>query len=86
MELARGTIVRSKAGRDSESFLVVLEVFEDFILVADGKERPIERPKRKSHKHIALTRGILTEEQLLTNRAVRHALSDFKSHTCQGEI
>ena len=86
MELTRGTVVRSKAGRDSGSFLVVTEVSNGCVLVADGKERPIERPKRKNLKHIALTETIFTEEQLQTNKAVRHALSDFKSHTCLGEI
>ncbi len=86
MELKRGTVVRSKAGRDGDSFLVVLESSKDYVLVADGKNRPLERPKRKNIKHIALTETILTEEQLQTNKAVRHALSDFKSHICQGEI
>ena len=86
MELKRGMVVRSKAGRDGDSFLVVLEVLDGFVLVADGKQRPLERPKRKNTKHIAITGLIVTEEQLQTNRSIRHALSDLKSHTCEGEI
>lgn len=86
MELIRGMVVRSKAGRDGDSFLVVLEVLDGFVLVADGKQRPIEHPKRKSIKHIAITQQLVTEEQLQTNRSIRHVLSDFKSHTCEGEI
>ena len=86
MELIRGTVVRSKAGRDGDSFLVVLEVLNGFVLVADGKQRLIERPKRKNVKHIAITELIVKEEQLQTNRSIRHVLSDFKSHTCEGEI
>ncbi len=83
MEPIRGTVVRSRAGRDGGSFLVVLETLKEYVLVADGKKRPIESPKRKNIKHIAQTETILSEEQLQTNRAVRHALSDFKSHTCK---
>lgn len=86
MELKRGTVVRSKAGRDGDSFLVVLEVLNGLVLVVDGKQRPIERPKRKNVKHIAITEQTFTEEQLQTNRSIRHALSDFISHTCEGEI
>lgn len=86
MELKRGMVVRSKAGRDGDSFLVVLEVLNGFVLVADGKQRLIERPKRKNVKHIAITELIVKEEQLQTNRSIRHVLSDFKSHTCEGEI
>ena len=86
MELKRGMVVRSKAGRDGDSFLVVLDVLNGFVLVADGKQRPIERPKRKSIKHIVITQQLVTEEQLQTNRSIRHVLSDLKSHTCEGEI
>ncbi len=82
----RGSIVCSKAGRDSERFLVVLQVENGNVLVADGKERPVEKPKLKNIKHISLTRATVTEEQMLTNRSIRHALRDYQSIHCQGEI
>ena len=82
----RGTIVCSKAGRDCGNFMVVLEIKDGVILVADGKERPLERPKQKNLKHISLTETNLSEEQMLTNRSIRHALNDFRGTHCQGEI
>ena len=82
----RGTIVCSKAGRDCGNFMIVLEIKEGMVLVADGKERPIERPKLKNMKHISLTETQVSEEQMLTNRSIRHALNDFQSTQCQGEI
>lgn len=75
----RGTIVLSLKGRDSGRFLIVLEVKNDKVLVLDGKERPIERPKLKNIKHIQLTSTVVSEEQMLTNRSIRHALNDFKA-------
>ena len=83
---ARGTIICSKAGRDNGKFMIVLGSEKGMILVADGKERPLERPKLKNIKHISLTSHTVSEEQMLTNRSIRHALIDFQSLHCQGEI
>ena len=66
--------------------MIVLEIKEGMVLVADGKERPLDRPKLKNMKHISLTETQVSEEQMLTNRSIRHALNDFQSTHCQGEI
>lgn len=81
-----GTVVCSTAGRDSGKFMIVVGHDNGKVLVCDGKERPMGRPKLKNMKHISLTDTCLTEEQMLTNKSMRHALNDFKAHTCQGEI
>lgn len=44
-------------------------------MVADGKERPIQRPKRKNPRHVAQTRRTLGEKAMATNRELRRALS-----------
>ena len=77
----RGTIICSMAGRDNGKFMIVLGNKDGLVLVADGKERPIERPKLKNVKHISLTNHTVSEEQMLTNRSIRHALNDFKAYT-----
>lgn len=51
-----GDIVISKAGRDKGKALIVLErLDENFILVVDGKLRPLEKPKKKKLLHIQKT-------------------------------
>lgn len=75
----RGTIVISLKGRDSGRFLIVVEASDGKVLVVDGKERPVDRPKLKNIKHIQLTSTVVSEEQMLTNRSIRHALNDFKA-------
>jgi len=82
----RGTIVCSKSGRDKGYFLVVVETAENTVFVCDGKERPVERPKKKNEKHIFLTGRRLADDQLQTNRSIRHALNDFKAANAKGEI
>ena len=84
MPIVRGQIVRSKAGKDKENFLVVTEVCENGLRVCDGKDRPIERPKLKNLRHVSPTNSFLTEEQLSTNRSVRHGLRDF-NQSLQGD-
>ena len=48
------------------------------VLLSDGKERPLERPKRKNIKHIFPTTVCLTEEMMKTNRSLKHALRDIR--------
>jgi len=53
MDIVRSDIVRSTAGRDAGKLFFVLETEEDFLLLADGKTRKLESPKRKRRKHTA---------------------------------
>ena len=75
LTLARGQVVRSTAGRDCSSLLAVISV----ALLADGKHRPLERPKRKSIKHLSPTDFSLSETQLASNRGLRKALGALRS-------
>lgn len=77
MELKKGSVVISKAGRDKGYFLAVSEITDDGIYVCDGKERPVERPKKKNPLHLAKTRFVLTEEETATNRSLKRALKQF---------
>ncbi len=71
-----GRIVISNAGRDKTKLMVIVEETENYLLVCDGKERPVERPKRKNPKHLKLTKLKLEAHQLETNRALRKALKE----------
>ena len=51
-----GSVVRSKAGRDQgRLFLVVGEVDDDFVLIANGELRRMDRLKKKRRKHLKPT-------------------------------
>ncbi|GHV00873.1 hypothetical protein FACS1894211_09320 [Clostridia bacterium] len=52
VELGRAAI--SRMGRDKGSLYIVCAVDGDFVLVADGSKRPLEKPKRKRIKHLKL--------------------------------
>lgn len=77
MEMTLGSIVRSRAGRDKGNYLVVTAVEDNAVLICDGKERPLERPKRKNLKHIAVTTAVLGADDMANNRALRRALRSY---------
>lgn len=77
MKLEIGSVVRSKAGRDSGTFLMVVGFTDKGVLVCDGKERPLERPKVKNPRHISMTAQSLQSDAMVSNRALRKALSIF---------
>lgn len=77
MELEIGRIVCSKAGRDQGRFLVVVGREGEYFLLADGKERPLERPKRKRKIHLGVTNTVLGETSLRSNRELRRALQQL---------
>ena len=76
MELAKGTVVISRAGRDKGRLLAVVGNDGRFVLVADGKERPLARPKKKNPLHLAVTR-ITVEVDGVSDKALRRALRDI---------
>ena len=70
----RGTVVRSLAGRDAGYPLCVVGYEGELPLVCDGKERPLERPKKKNPRHLEPLGAEPLTWQLRGNRALRKAL------------
>ena len=64
-----GSVVRSKAGRDQgRLFLVVEEVDDDFVMIANGDLRKMDRLKKKRRKHLKPTGTVI---QALKDRLSR---------------
>ena len=77
--IQRGSIVRSTAGRDSGKLMLVLECTQNGVLVCDGKERPLERPKLKNTRHIELVGdGHDVLKAAVGNKALRRALAHYE--------
>ena len=79
-------IVLSLAGHDQGKLFCVIGAEEDFVLLADGKGRKLDAPKKKRRKHV---RGVgtsahpaiarLQRGELITDRALRQALAAFRA-------
>lgn len=73
MEFTKGMVVRSIAGHDSGSWLAVMNLENGFAYVADGKERKVEKPKKKNLKHLSRTNKTVAVEGI-TNKKLRSEL------------
>ena len=87
MNDTNGSIVLATAGRDQDGLFFVVGQADGFLLLADGKRRKLERPKRKNprHLHPMFFREFdhpviqkLQEGTPVTNRELRKALAAFK--------
>ena len=63
-------VVEATAGRDSGKLFFVVSTEEGYVLLCNGKDRPLEKPKRKKCKHV---RKVLRAE---TRVAAKLASSD----------
>ncbi|MCL2841316.1 MAG: KOW domain-containing RNA-binding protein [Defluviitaleaceae bacterium] len=54
-----GQIVFSKCGRDKGLAMVVLKIEGEYLYLADGKTRTLQRPKKKKAKHVQHTHYIV---------------------------
>ena len=50
-DLQIADVVRSTAGRDKDKWFYVLNLDETYLYLANGKDRTIDKPKRKKRKH-----------------------------------
>ena len=52
MDLRRGDVVHSLAGHDKDDLFCVVSTEGGTVLLANGKERKLNSPKRKNVKHV----------------------------------
>ena len=84
MDIARSDIVRSIAGRDKGKFFFVLDTEGEFLMLADGKTRKLENPKRKKRNHTAFVMHSdcrvaekIRSEEKVTNSELRRTLAEY---------
>lgn len=84
MAIVKSDIVQSVAGRDRGQYFFVLDVQDEMLLLADGKLRKVEAPKRKKAKHVVktpLTDANLADKiqngEKVTNSELRKAIIAF---------
>jgi ribosomal protein L14E/L6E/L27E len=82
--MKKGDVVISLNGRDGGKRFLIVETQGYYSLLADGKGRRLEKPKRKKNKHVKLE-GIaddriaekLKSGEKVTNNEIRRALAQF---------
>ena len=84
MDVARSDIVKSIAGRDKGKFFFVMDTEGEYLLLADGKIRRLESPKRKKRRHVVpaarsdcRTADKIRSGEKVTNSELRRTLAQF---------
>ena len=92
MEIDKSSLVISKAGRDQGQLFYVSDADEQYVYLADGKSRRLEKPKRKKRKHIEqiprtesrIAEKIRNGEKVL-NSELRKELASFGQKQSQNQ-
>ena len=92
MEVDKSSLVVSKAGRDQGQLFYVIDADEQYVYLADGKSRRLEKPKRKKRKHIdqmprtqsRIAEKIRNGEKVL-NSELRKELASFGQKQSQNQ-
>ena len=50
--IATADVVSSTAGRDQGQLFYVMDADDQFVTLVNGRNRPVEKPKRKKRKHV----------------------------------
>lgn len=77
MDYRKGQLVCSRAGRDKGLFLAVLGTAGDRVLVADGKEHRLAKPKVKNEKHLSQTNKTVSESALTSDKLLSMAIAEL---------
>ena len=84
-EFKAGMLAVSKAGHDKGRLYVVLKADQEFVYLADGKNRSVLSPKKKKRKHIQINYYIpgtlqkaLKTEQKLEDEQRKKASKEYK--------
>lgn len=85
-DIRKSDIVLSIGGRDKGRMMMVLDADAEYLLLADGRLRRMENPKRKKRKHTKLVMQSesnaaksLREGAKLSNSDIRRAIADVET-------
>jgi len=77
MKIEIGSVVRSLAGKDKDSYFCVVELNDSYCFLRDGKIHKLEKPKRKKIKHVQNSPFKLQSEALQVNKHLKKAIDSL---------
>lgn len=80
VEMKRGMVVKSLAGHDKTQVYVIMNADAEYVYLADGKMRTVDRLKRKKKKHVQPTNYIdelIDKSERIEDSYIRKLLKNF---------
>ena len=80
-----GMLASSKAGHDKTEVYVIVAEDETYVYLCDGRLKPLEKPKKKSKKHIQIIKtnvnddvqSRLKEGRTVYNEEIKRLIKEF---------
>lgn len=79
-----GMLALSRAGHDKDTLYVVWDVEGEYVWLADGRLKPLDKPKKKKKKHIQIIHTIpdnlqekLLQKETVQNEDIRRAIKTY---------
>lgn len=92
MEVDKSSLIVSKAGRDKGQLFYVIDTDEQYVYLADGKSRKLEKPKRKKRQaveQVPRTESRIAEKirngEKVLNSELRKELASFGQKQSQNQ-
>ena len=81
-----GLLASSKAGHDKDKIYVIIKEDNEYVWLADGKYKTVEKPKKKRKKHIQIVKyfgnekikAALIEGKKVTDLEIMMNLKEYK--------
>lgn len=86
-----GEFAKSKAGHDKNQIFIIINIEDEYVYLADGKTRSLDKAKKKKIKHIQVINEIDEELQkkiisknTLLNEDIKRAIKCYKQRILGG--
>ena len=76
--MKQSDVVRSTHGHDKGGIFMVLAVEGEYVFLADGRKRRVEKPKKKKIKHAQKIASMQFNLDNATNKSVWAALKQYR--------
>jgi len=77
----------SRAGHDCNEIYVIINNDSEYVYLADGKSKTVDKPKKKKKKHVQIIIHIdqaiktkLSQNKLLINEDIKRAIKLYKNN------
>ena len=78
-----GCFARSLAGHDKDTVYVIIEIDNEYVYLSDGKNKTVDRPKKKKLKHIQIIKKkdsiIESKHKNVINEDIKRAIKLYCS-------
>ena len=74
-----GMLASSKAGHDKKTVYVIIKEETEYVYLADGRLKTLEKPKKKNKKHVQIIKkNRRIDISSVTNEEIKHIIKLYR--------